>query len=166
MSYSVNDPDVTTYLEALNALSVTIGTDTDTGAVNLEKIITVIEPGLQKLKYDRTDKLNHLNQRKLIVDNMIISLKDNLYNTNDLETRYQAYNQDVITVNTTIESTYMNLIQRTINTYLDSGMKQVYYLNREKKYLDYLTTNLQEEITYLKSLEQSLTTLKNKIENL
>lgn len=166
MAYSVNDPDVDTYLKSLNTQSITIDTDTDTGAENLKKIIIVIEKDLKELRYAEAEKLNQLTQRKLIVTKMIESLGDNLYNTDSLETRYLEYKKDVQAVTASVDSMYMKVIQKTIDTFLSSGIKQLYSFRRELNILTYLVATMTEEIVYLKDLEDSIVTLKTKIDNL
>ncbi len=166
MQYSVNDQDVQDYLEQLAAQSITVDTDTDTGAQNLKIILDTLEDNLIEIKYTDTEKLNHLIQRKLIIDKRIESLNDNYFNTNALDQRYIKYKQDIRTVNEVLDSAYMTMIQRTIDTSVDSGMRELYNCRREQAYLGYLINSLQEEISYMTDLEDSITTLKSKIDAL
>jgi len=166
MNYSVNDSDVTKYLEALASQSVTVENTTVTGAQNLKKIILIIENGLKELRYTLNEKLSLLTQRKLIVEKRILALKEDLYNTDSLQTRYVEYKDNVKTVTTSVTSKYMSLIQQTIDLQVDLPTKQSYSLNRELTALTYLVSGITTEIEYLRELDSSLVELKSKIDAL
>lgn len=166
MNYSVNDSDVTKYLEALASQSVTVENTTVTGAQNLKKIILIIEDDLKEQRYILEEKLSLLSQRKLIVEKRIQALKEDLYNTDSLQTRYVEYKDNVRTVTTSVTSKYMSLIQQTIDLQLDLPTKQSYALNRELNLLTFQVSGITTQIEYLKELDDSLVELKAKIDNL
>ena len=166
MNYSVNDSDVTKYLEALASQSVTVENTTVTGAQNLKKIILIIESDLKEQRYILEEKLSLLNQRKLIVVKRIKALKEDLYNTDSLQTRYTEYKDNVRAVTVSVTSKYMSLIQQTIDLQVDLPTKQSYALNRELNLLTFQVSGITTQIEYLKELDDSLVELKSKIDNL
>ena len=164
-TYTVNDSDVLTYLNQLNLKSITIVNTTDTGSQNLKKILNIVKPELKEVRYQQQEKLNHLIQRRLIVNNMINSLESSKYDNDDLETRYTTYKKHVVEL-INVKSPYMSIIQETIDTDLDAGMAQLSEYRRELIGIDMILDGLQEQIDYLKNLDNDITTLISKIDSL
>ncbi len=166
MDYSANDQDVQKYLEILNIYSIKLDNATETEGQNLKKLIEVVQEEIKELRYSQIEKLNHLIQRKLIVDNRIKSLYDNKYNTNYLETRYNTYKADSIDVLTEQDSKFMRVANQIIDIDLNLGLNELIDYRREQSLLLNKINIFQEQKDYLKDIYDEFDVLKSKIDSL
>jgi hypothetical protein len=164
MEYTANDADVTPFLEELNAFVFVLGSQVDTGAKNLKKILSVVKSDLIKQRYNEQDKLARLIERKLIVDKGIDSLGDNKFAIEQLESRYTTYKTQLQSMSNT--SLFMNIVNRVTDSNFAIGIKQLENLRRESSELNLLISYIENEVQYFKDLDEQLQILETKINSL
>jgi hypothetical protein len=160
MKYTANDSNVDKYIEELTTLISTIGTDVKTGTANLSLIIDFLQSNIDDVICRSQENLNFLTSRYNYVSALLVALEDSAKNKDNLEDRYLYHKSIQKSIKEFSE--FMFVVNKHIDTSLDSYNKQISDCRRELNSLTLLVTTTQAQLTYLQEIKPQLVILKTK----